>query len=109
MNNPTIETDIAQLLNKLDGRFDKVDESFNKISDRLTQIEVGQARLEEKVSNLDKEATEVKDSIKEIKDTQKTLTSDISDLKGVKSLIVPIIVAVTTSILTLILRTIPNP
>ena len=47
------------------------------------------------------------EDIKEIKSTQKTLNHDVSDLKGVKSLIIPIVVAVTTSILTLVIRTIP--
>ena len=45
--------------------------------------------------------------IKELKNTQATLAADIADLKGVKSLIIPIVVAVTTAILTLVARTIP--
>jgi hypothetical protein len=40
---------------------------------------------------------------------QKTLIKDIADLKGAKSLIIPIIVAVTTSLITLLIRAIPNP
>ncbi len=45
--------------------------------------------------------------IKELKNTQATLAADVADLKGVKSLIIPIVVAVTTAILTLVARTIP--
>ena len=40
---------------------------------------------------------------------QKILIKDIADLKGAKSLIIPIIVAVTTSLITLLIRAIPNP
>jgi t-SNARE complex subunit (syntaxin) len=62
MNNPTIETDLAELLNKLDGRFDKVDNRLDKIDDRLKNIEVSQARLEEKSDAQEKIITELKDS-----------------------------------------------
>ncbi|MGK7894694.1 MAG: hypothetical protein AB4372_13975 [Xenococcus sp. (in: cyanobacteria)] len=44
--------------------------------------------------------------IKELKNAQATLVADVADLKGVKSLIIPIVVAVTTAILTLVAQTI---
>ncbi|VEP15446.1 conserved hypothetical protein [Hyella patelloides LEGE 07179] len=93
MSNPIIQTDIAELLNKLDKRLEKIDERLNK-------LEVGQAEIKVKVENVDKTTSA-------LKDTQKTLTTDVVDLKGTKSLIIPIIVAVTTSILTLVIRAIP--
>jgi chromosome segregation ATPase len=95
MTNPIIETDLGQLLSE-------IKQELSSINSRLNKLEVGQAEIRVKVDNIDK-------TTKELKDNQKTLTSDVSDLKGAKSLIIPIIVAVTTSILTLILRTIPNP
>ena len=118
MTNPIIETDLAQILNKLDGRFDKlddkidnlsknfdsklekIDDRFNKLEDRLNKLEVGQAQLTVKVDNIDQ-------TTRELKETQKKLVSDVADLKGAKSLIIPIVVAVTTSILTLVIRAIP--
>ncbi len=39
---------------------------------------------------------------------QNTLVQEVSDLKGAKSLIVPIIVAVVTAFLTLLVRLLPN-
>ncbi len=44
-----------------------------------------------------------------IETEQKTLIKAIADLKGVKSLIIPILVAVTTSLIILLIRAIPNP
>lgn len=40
---------------------------------------------------------------------QTGLVNDVSSLKGAKSLIVPIVVAILTSVLTLLIRAIPNP
>ncbi len=94
MSNPTIETDLAEILKRLDGKLDK-------LSEDVSELRVGQAEIKVKVNNID-------ETVKELKDNQKTLTSDVSSLMGAKSLIVPIIVAVTTSIATLIIRTIPN-
>jgi len=45
MENPVIQTDIAELLNKLDRRFDKLDDRLDKIDERLNRLEVGQAEL----------------------------------------------------------------
>lgn len=49
MSKPTITTDLANILNKLDSkieaRFDKIDNRFEKIDDRLNNIEVSQVRL----------------------------------------------------------------
>ncbi|MGK7895274.1 MAG: hypothetical protein AB4372_17040 [Xenococcus sp. (in: cyanobacteria)] len=57
--------------------------------------------------SIDKNNNDLTESIKELRNTQKTLAADVADLKGAKSLIVPIVVAVTTAILTLVARTIP--
>ncbi len=106
MTNPKIEIDLAEILTSINNKIDKYQDEnrqeFKSIGVRLNKLEVSQAQLVTQIDNIEKE-------VKEIKDTQKTLSVDVSSLKGAKSLIVPIIVAVTTSILTLILRTIPNP
>ncbi|MEM7595093.1 MAG: shikimate dehydrogenase [Cyanobacteria bacterium P01_A01_bin.83] len=88
-----IESDLKEILNRFEQKLDKLDENTNDINLRLTKVET---KLDTAI-----------DDLKEIKSTQKSLNNDISDLKGVKSLIIPIIVAVTTSILTLVIRTIP--
>ena len=106
MTNSKIETDLAEILTSINNKIDKYQDEnrqeFKSIGNRLNKLEVSQAQLTTQVDNIEKE-------VKEIKYNQKTLSVDVSSLKGAKSLIVPIIVAVTTSILTLILRTIPNP
>ena len=95
MTNPTIQTDLAEILKD-------IKQSLNSIDSRLNHLEVGQARLEEKFEAQEKTLTEVKD-------TQKGLVKDVSDLKGAKSLIIPLIVAVATSLVTLLIRAVPSP
>jgi len=80
----------------------KLEDKIDKLSDAINQLAIGQARLEEQVSNLNKR-------FEKIETSQETLIKDVSDLKGAKSLIVPLIVAVTTSLVTLLIRAIPNP
>ncbi len=38
MDNPTIKTDLAQILNKLDGKMDKLDEKIDKLTIGQTEI-----------------------------------------------------------------------
>ena len=42
---------------------------------------------------IEKKNNETKESIKELKNAQETLAADVADLKGAKSLIIPIVVA----------------
>ncbi len=53
MDNPVIQTDIAEILNRLDQKFDKLDNRLDKIDDRLNKLEVGQAGLKGKIETLD--------------------------------------------------------
>ena len=122
MTNPTNEIDLAEILGE-------IRQDLKQLSSNVSDLKVGQARLEEKVNNLEKDHNEfkestrknfddikelieknnneTKESIKELKNAQETLAADVADLKGAKSLIIPIVVAVTTAILTLVARTIP--
>ena len=95
-----IESDLKEILTRFEQRFDKLDLKLDKLNDNTTDINLRLTKVETKLDA----ATE---DIREIKSTQKSLGTDVSDLKGAKSLIIPIVVAVTTSILTLIIRTIP--
>jgi chromosome segregation ATPase len=95
-----IESDLKEILTRFEQRFDKLDQKLDKLSDNTTDINMRLTKVETKLDA----ATE---DIKEIKSAQKTLSTDVSDLKGSKSLIIPLVVAVTTSVLTLIIRTIP--
>ncbi|MGK7959699.1 shikimate dehydrogenase [Crocosphaera sp.] len=106
MNEPSTVTyptaDILKRIeDKLDSNHKEVNQKFDKINERLTNLEVGQAQLTEKVNGIDKR-------LEKVESTQDILVKEVSDLKGVKSLIIPILVAVTTAFLTLIARLIPN-
>lgn len=95
MTNPTIQTDLSEILKD-------IKQSLSSIDNRLNHLEVSQARLEEKF-----EAQE--NILTDVKDTQKGLVKDVNDLKGAKSLIIPLIVAVATSLITLLIRAVPSP
>ena len=92
-----IESDLKDVLNKIDGKLDNLQKDVTDINLTLTRVEV----------KLDSELPTIKEDIREIKTTQKTLTVDVADLKGAKSLVIPIVVAVITSITTLLIRSIP--
>ncbi|MGK7957868.1 MAG: shikimate dehydrogenase [Crocosphaera sp.] len=95
--------------NKLDNLEKKFDAKFDKIEVRLTNLEVGQTKLNTEVQNLkETDILNLREDIKDIKTTQNSLVQEIADLKGVKSLIIPIVVAVATALLTLLFRILPN-
>ena len=70
-----VESDLKEILNKLDGKLDNLQKDVTDINLRLTKVE----------TRLDSDLLTIKNDIKEIKTTQKTLTSDVADLKGAKS------------------------
>ena len=86
-------------------------------------LEIILTNITEKLDSLQKDFTDLKVDMAEVKTelkiidrrlekvegTQNALIKDVSDLKGAKSLIIPVVVAVLTSILTLLVRSIPNP
>ncbi len=104
---------LDNLEKKFDTKFDdlekKFDAKFDKIEVRLTNLEVGQTKLNTEVQNLkETDILNLREDIKDIKTTQNSLVQEVADLKGVKSLIIPIVVAVATALLTLLFRILPN-
>ncbi len=77
-------------------------------TDDISQLIIGQSNINGRIGRLEEKVKNIDDTVKEIKETQKALVSDVADLKGSKSLIMPIVVAVTASILTLVIRAIPG-
>ena len=69
--------------------------------EKLNTIEVKLATIETELKGVDKR-------LERVENTQDTLVKEVSDLKGVKSLIIPIVVAVATALLTLLFRLVPN-
>ena len=111
MTNPKIETDLSELLLGINGKLDK-------ISSDITDLKVGQAKTEVKLESLAAQMRDAKEDLSSFKTESKEefivlkknivlLQNDIADLKGAKSLITPIVVAVSVSVLTLVLRSIP--
>jgi archaellum component FlaC len=97
-----IETDLKEVL-------DRIDKRLNSIESDLTTIKVDVATVKTTVNSLETRMDKLDNRLDIIDTEQKTLIKDIADLKGAKSLIIPIIVAVTTSLITLLIRAIPNP
>jgi archaellum component FlaC len=97
-----IETDLKEVL-------DRIDKRLNSIESDLTTIKVDVATVKTTVNSLETRMDKLDNRLDKIDTEQKILIKDIADLKGAKSLIIPIIVAVTTSLITLLIRAIPNP
>jgi predicted nucleic acid-binding Zn-ribbon protein len=55
MDNPTIQTDVAQILAE-------IKEELKTTNNRLSKIEIAQAEIKTKVENVEKEISEVKGS-----------------------------------------------
>lgn len=85
---------------KLEDILASIQKDLKEIRDDLTDLKVDMATVKTTVQSVDKR-------LENIETEQKTLIKDMADLKGTKSLIIPIIVAVTTSLVTLLLRAIP--
>ncbi|MDJ0661821.1 MAG: shikimate dehydrogenase [Crocosphaera sp.] len=98
MNEPsTVTYPTAEVLKELKQDIKEVNQKLEKLS----TISVELAEVKTEVRNL-------KEDVRDIKTVQNTLVKEVSDLKGVKSLIIPIIVAVATALLTLLFRLVPN-
>ena len=57
MNNPKIETDLAEVLNKLDSKIDKLDEKIDskidKLDEKIDNLTIGQSEIKGEVKALD--------------------------------------------------------
>ena len=98
----TIETDLKEILGEFKQEFTKINQRLDRMETDLTTIKIDVATVKTTVNSLE-------NRLDKIEIEQKTLIKDMADLKGAKSLIIPIIVAVTTSLITLLIRAIPNP
>jgi chromosome segregation ATPase len=115
----TVTYSIAEVLKRIDDKLDsnqketnekfkEVNEKFKEVNQKLeaigkdlTDVKVSVATLTEKVGGMDKRLSKVESE-------QATMVKAISDLQGFRSLIVPIVVAVSTALLTLLGRLVPN-
>jgi predicted nuclease with TOPRIM domain len=98
-----------QKFEKIDVKFEKMDAKFNKLQEEVTNIRIELVATQGSIKTLEVEVQNVKKKVDEIDTVQKTLVESVSDLKGVKSLIIPALIAVLPSSLTFFYRFIPIP
>ncbi len=96
-----IESDLKEILNKLEQKLENLQSDVSG----LRQQDIPNINI--KLENLSTRMSQVEKTVDKVSTKQETIEKDVSDLKGAKSLIIPIVVAVTTSILTLVIRAIP--
>jgi archaellum component FlaC len=96
-----VESDLKEILNKLEQKLDNLQSDVSGL--RQQDIPTINVKLE----NLTTRMSQVEKTVDKVSTNQETIQKDVADLKGAKSLIIPIVVAVTTSILTLVIRAIP--
>jgi prefoldin subunit 5 len=108
-----ITTDLSKVLERIDTRLDRIDAKFEtlqkEVSEFRTETKVSLESVRGDIKVLDEKVDGMDKRLEKVETSQLSVVKDIADLKGAKSLIIPIIVAVTTSLLTLLIRSIPNP
>jgi archaellum component FlaC len=97
-----VESDLKEILNKLEQKLDNLQSDVSG----LRQQDIPPINI--KLENLSTRMSQVEKTVDKVSNNQETIQKDVADLKGVKSLIIPIVVAVITSILTLLIRAIPT-
>lgn len=103
------ESDIKEIKDLIGAYHKEVNNRFDKVFEELTSLKVGQAEIKGEISAVKVDLNNIKENVKDLTTTSKSVVAEVGDLKGAKSLIVPIVVAVITSLLTLLIRAIPNP
>lgn len=109
----SLEDFLLRLEQKIDKRFEnlenKLDGLQKQVNDFRTETSVALSDIKREIKTIDSRLENVEKTVDETKTDTKKNREDVADLKGAKSLIIPIVVAVLTSILTLLIRAIPNP
>jgi chromosome segregation ATPase len=101
MSEPTTVTySLEKLLSEIQSDLKELRKDVNRIE---TKVSV----LTEKMEGMDKRMEGMDKRLEKVELTQNDLVKEVSDLKGVKSLIVPVIVALITAAMTLVIRVIP--
>jgi predicted nucleic acid-binding Zn-ribbon protein len=97
----TLQRDVDQkfdiLQRDMDQKFGTLQKDVNDLKVEVTEIKGDIKTLSEKVEGMDKR-------LEKVEDNYTVLVKDIADLKGFKSLIIPMVVAFLSAIVTLGLR-----
>jgi predicted nuclease with TOPRIM domain len=92
-----VDQKIDNLQRDMDQKFDSLQKDVNDLKVEVTEIKGDIKTLDQKVETMDKRLEKVEDSYA-------ILVKDIADLKGFKSLIIPMVVAFLSAVVTLGLR-----
>jgi chromosome segregation ATPase len=92
----------SPVTNSLEIILTNITEKLDSLQKDFTDLKVDMAEVKTELKIIDRR-------LEKVEGTQDALIQDVSDFKGAKSLIIPVVVAVLTSILTLLVRSIPNP
>jgi len=92
-----IESKIDNLQRDVNQKFDTIQKDINDLMVETTEIKGDIKTLSEKVEGIDKR-------LEKVEDNYTILVKDIADLKGFKSLIIPMVVAFLSAVVTLGLR-----
>lgn len=110
------DNDLKELKDLIISQNKKIDQLVRDTTDIKINIAELKGELKENIAELRGDIKALNENVKgldkrveKIENSQNTVVKDVADLKGAKSLIIPIIVAVTTSLLMLLIRAIPNP
>jgi predicted nuclease with TOPRIM domain len=93
----TIETDLKDILVQLNGKLER-------IQDDITDLKVGQAEINGEIKTINTKIDGLQKTVDKLSVDVSASKQDISDLKGVKSLIIPGFVAILASLLTFAFR-----
>lgn len=99
---PKIQMSQSPVTDSLEIILTNITEKLDSLQKDFTDLKVDMAEVKTELKSIDRR-------LEKVEGTQDALIKDVSDLKGAKSLIIPVVVAVLTSILTLLVRSIPNP
>ena len=99
---PEIQMSQSPVTDSLEIILTNITEKLDSLQKDVTDLKVDMAEVKTELKSIDRR-------LEKVEGTQNALIKDVSDLKGAKSLIIPVVVAVLTSILTLLVRSIPNP
>jgi chromosome segregation ATPase len=111
----TIETDLKDIFAKIDQRLERMEQGQNElklsVSELKGEVKTLSSDLKGEIKALDIKVVGTNEKIDVLQKTVtnlstdvSTMKQDISDLKGVKSLIVPAVVAIIVSLLSLLVR-----
>lgn len=89
-----IESDLKEILTRFEQKFDKLDQKLdsinNKFEQKLDHLQKDVTDINLRLTKVETKLDAATEDIKEIKSTQKTVSTDVSDLKGLIIRTIPI-------------------